>query len=133
MVEVTVPKTEFELGVPEKKKKLEETKERRGELIEEQKEVKKELTKAQTVLTKRKLARKKKLLARLKNLVKIKPKKLEIDARGRARLLKALIEKKKRPVSILRRVEDKIPSVFINGKEEEPRKQLSFLGKGGLI
>ena len=51
---------------------------------------------------------------------------------GRRRLLQAVIAKK--PVSVLRRVEDKIPSVFVNGMHrEEPRKQQSFLGKGRLI
>ncbi len=52
----------------------------------------------------------------------------------RTKLLQAITDKKKR-VSILARIEDKIPSVFINGeKRQEPqRKQLSFLGKGGVL
>ncbi len=68
-----------------------------------------------------------------------KKKKLELKAAlqaaiGRQRLLQALVAKK-RPVSILRRVEDKIPSVFINGihRGEQPRKQLSFLGRGRVL
>ncbi len=127
-VEVKVPQTEFELGIPKERKTLEETKEKREELIKEQKEVKKELSKAQIVLAKRKLARKKKLLSRLKELGKIRPKKLQIDASGRAKLLKAIIEKKKR-VNILARIEDKIPSVFTRKDPHET----TFLSKGRLI
>lgn len=56
---------------------------------------------------------------------------------GRQKLLQAIASKQRegRPVNILRRVSDKIPSVFIDGKEEEfmERKKLSFFGKGGLI
>ena len=127
-IEVKVPQTDFELGVPSERRTLDEAKEKREELVKEQKDVKKELRKAQGILAKRKLVRKKKLLIRLKKLVEIKPKKSQIDAKGRARLLKAIIEKK-RPVSVLRRVEDKIPSVFTRKDEHET----SFLGKGKLI
>ena len=46
---------------------------------------------------------------------------------GRRKLLQALIAKKS--VSVLRRVEDKIPSTFTRKDEHET----SFLGKGRLI
>ncbi len=51
---------------------------------------------------------------------------------GRRKLLQAVTTKKR--VNVLARVEDKIPSVFVNGiHREEPRKQQSFLGRGRLI
>ena len=51
---------------------------------------------------------------------------------GRRKLLQAVTTKKR--VNVLARVEDKIPSVFVNGMHrEEPRKQQSFLGRGRLI
>ena len=53
---------------------------------------------------------------------------------ARRRLLLELIDKKKKRVNVLARVEDKIQSVFVNGMHrEEPRKEQSFLGRGRLI
>ena len=147
MVEILVSKTEFELGVPTEKlakqkriealeKTLKEAKEKKAKLFEEREEIKKAIgkeEKAQKERIETKGKKKARLLKKIGELTKIKPKKLDIDGAGRARLLKALIDKKKRPVSILRPVDDKIPSVFINGREQEQRKQLSFLGRGRLI
>jgi len=130
-IEVKVPQTEFELGIPEERRKLDEEKEKKAKLLEEQKEIKKGLRKAQEVLAKKKLVRKKRLLAHLKKLVKIKPKKLGISPEGRARLLRELIQKRKRPVAILRRIEDKIPNVLVKRRDEEIKP--TFLKKGGLI
>ncbi len=143
MVEVTVPKTDFELGVPPEKlarqkrveslqKTLKEAKERKEELLKEREEIKKAIgkeEKAQKETKERKEKRKAGLLKKIGELAKIKPKKLQIDAAGRARLLKALIDKKKRPVNVLARVEDKIPSVFTRKDKHET----SFLGKGRIL
>lgn len=70
-----------------------------------------------------------------KTKLELKQRKEALQAEiGRRKLLQQITEKK-RSVSVLRKVEDKIPSIFLNGerREEEPRKQLSFLGKGGLL
>jgi len=49
---------------------------------------------------------------------------------ARTKLLRELIEKKKR-VNVLARVEDKIPNVLVKRRDEEIKP--TFLGKGGLI
>ncbi len=71
--------------------------------------------------------------------VSIKTRKAEVIKTriARAKLLQAIVSKQKegRPVNILRRVEDKIPSVLITEtkKEEGQKKQVSFFGKGGIL
>ncbi len=137
MVEIVTRRTDFELGVPESKKRLEEAKQRKAKLLEERIEIQKELKKArkeQETIQKKKLKKKGDILKKIGKLTEAKPKGIKINEVARAKLLRELIQKKKRPVSVLRTVEDKIPSVFVNGKErEEPRKGLSFLGKGGIL
>ena len=53
---------------------------------------------------------------------------------GRRKLLQAVIAKKR--VNVLARVEDKIPSLFINGEGRPPqpeKSKLSFLGKSRIL
>ena len=53
---------------------------------------------------------------------------------GRKKLLQAVIAKKR--VNVLARVEDKIPSLFINGEGRPPqpeKSKLSFLGKSRIL
>jgi len=49
----------------------------------------------------------------------------------RRKLLQAIISKQKRPVSVLRKVEDKIPNVLVKRRDEEIKP--TFMGKGRLI
>jgi len=49
----------------------------------------------------------------------------------RRRLLLALIDKKKKKVNVLARIEDKIPNVLVKRRDEEIKP--TFMGKGGLI
>ena len=53
---------------------------------------------------------------------------------GRRKLLQAVTAKKR--VNVLARVEDKIPSLFINGEGRPPqpeKSKLSFLGKSRIL
>ncbi len=53
---------------------------------------------------------------------------------GRKKLLQAVIAKKR--VNVLAKVEDKIPSLFINGEGRSPqpeKSKLSFLGKSRIL
>ena len=49
---------------------------------------------------------------------------------GRRKLLQAILKQKK-PVSVLRTIEDTIPNVLVKRRDEEIKP--TFIGKGGLI
>ncbi len=74
--------------------------------------------------------------------VKSKKKKLKLELQKREkvilkerierrRLLLALIDKKKKRVNVLARVEDTIPNVLVKRRDEEIKP--TFIGKGKLI
>lgn len=50
---------------------------------------------------------------------------------GRKKLLQAIISERKKPVSVLKRIEDKIPNVLVKRRDEEIKP--TFMGKGRLI
>ncbi len=74
---------------------------------------------------------KKKIEKKLKKEL-LKRKKVALQAEiARRKLLQALVSKKERSSSVLRRIEDKIPNVMVKRRNEEIKP--TFLGKGGLI
>ena len=73
--------------------------------------------------------KKKKKKALEKELLKRKKAALQAEI-GRRKLLQAIIAQKK-PVSVLRRIEDKIPNVLVKRRDEEIKP--TFMGKGRLI
>lgn len=72
--------------------------------------------------------KKKKKKALEKELLKKKKAALQAEI-GRRKLLQAIMERKK-PVSVLRRIEDKIPNVLIKKRHEEIKP--TFLGRGRI-